>query len=202
MADPGQVWQEALPDIRKGVTGVGVWAALNACKFVAWEDGQFVLGLEPRDTELAGHLRLPQTKRLIETELARRMDAPVIARIIEGTSTQDWDTEKRRDAEKRRLQEQALARAKQELTARNSWESIYDQLSRKFAAIQNRSLPQNRARFYMEAVDIVSEALRETPVTDDLAERNFARCLERISQYTEIPSAIVAAKVLEKTFEG
>jgi hypothetical protein len=202
MPDLAEVWNEVLPDIRKGVTGVGVWAALNAAKPVAIEGNTLILGLPAKETELAGHLRLAQTRRLIETEVGRAWGANLTLRVIEGTSLDDWETEKRRDEEKRRLQEQALKRAKESVQAGSSWESIYDQLSRQFAATPNRSLPQNRAKFFIEAVNLVARALQETPITDDMAERNFARCIERISQYSEVPSTLVAVRVLEATFQG
>ena len=99
------------------------------------------------------------------------------------------------------MQEQALDRARKEAASKNTWEGTYELLSRKYAETQNRSLPQIRARFLMEAVEIVAEAMIETPVTDDLGERNFARCIERIAQYTEVPSALVADKVLQRAFE-
>lgn len=202
MVDVSEVWSEALPAIKDGVTGVGVWTALNVSVAIKYEDGNFVVGVPYRDQELAGHLRLPQTKRLIEQEVGIRLNTKVNLRVIEGTEEADWETEKRRDAEKRRLQEQAVARARAEVAAGTSWDSVYEQLSRKFAATPNRSLPQNRAQFFMEAIDLVAEALSKTPVADDFAERQYARCLERISQYTELPSTLVAVKVLERTFQG
>lgn len=202
MPELAEVWAEVLPDIRKGVTGVGVWAALNTARPITIEDGQLILGLPPQENELAGHLRLAQTRRLIETEVGRHFEQALNLRVIEGTTDDDWATEKIRDNEKKRLQVQALARARAQIQAGTSWETIYDQLSRKFAETPNRSLPQNRARFFMEAVEIVAAALRETPITDDLAERNYARCIERVSQYADVPSTLVAVKVLEKSFEG
>lgn len=202
MPDLAEVWAEVLPDIRKGVTGVGVWAALNTAKPVAIEDGVLVLGLPHAESELAGHLRMAQTRRLIETEVGRAFGQSLTLRIIEGTTQEDWDTERVRDAEKRKLNEQALARARAQVQAGTSWESVYEKLSRKFAETQNRSLPQNRAKFFIESIDIVVQALQETPITDDLAERNYARCIERIAQYAEVPSTLVAVKVLEKSFEG
>ncbi|MCW5938312.1 MAG: hypothetical protein KF884_07825 [Fimbriimonadaceae bacterium] len=202
MPDLAEVWSEVLPDIRKGVTGVGVWAALNAAKPVTVEGTTLILGLPVTESELAGHLRLAQTRRLIETEVGRMLGSQLNLRVIDGTSLDDWETEKRRDEEKRRLQEQALVRAKQSVQASSSWEGIYEQLSRQFAATPNRSLPQNRAKFYIEAVALVAQALQETPITDDMAERNFARCIERISQYSEVPSTLVAVRVLEASFQG
>jgi hypothetical protein len=202
MYDVQAIWSESLPEVMDGVTGVGVWTALKTVVPVVYEDGVFVLGLSGGSTELAGHLRLSGTKRVIELALAKRFNTRVEARIITGTTPADWETEKKRDAEKRRIQEQALARAKAEIAAGKSWEGIYEQLSRKYAATEKKSLPQNRARFFLEAVDILAEALLDTPMNDDLAERNYARCIERIAQYTELPSSYVAVRVLEKSFSG
>ena len=110
--------------------------------------------------------------------------------------------EKVRDAEKRRLLEQALARERAQVAAGASWEGVYEQLSRRYAETPNRSLPQYRAKYFLDAVNLIVEALQNTPINDELAERNYARCLERVSQYSEIPSALVAVKVLEKSFSG
>jgi hypothetical protein len=200
MADLQELWKEALPEIRRNVTGVGVWAALNTCTPVTREDGVLVIGLPPDQSELAGHLRLPQVRRVVEQQMALQLNERVTLRIIEGTTEEDWETEKKRDQEKRRLQDQALQRAKRETSARSSWEHIYEKLARAYASTPNRSLPQNRAKFFLEAVELVSEGLVENPVNDDLAERNYARCIERIAQYSDLPSAFVALRVLEKTF--
>lgn len=201
MPEIAAVWSAALPEIRDTVTGVGVWTALNACRPITVEDGVLVLGLPERESELAGHLRLPAARKAIEDVMARQLGSSVNVRVIAGVQPEDWIAAKEGDAVKRKLAEQALERAKAELTAKSSWEGLYDKLSRKFAETPNRSLPQNRARFFLDAVDIVAAALIETPITDDMAERNFARCIERISQYCEIPSALVATKVLEKAFQ-
>ncbi len=202
MADLAAVWNEALPDIKKNVTGVGVWTALNVCRPVVVEDGVLIMGLPSGENELAGHLRLAQTRRAIEDSLSKVFNEKLTLRVIDGTTVQDWETEKKRDFEKRRLQDLALARQRAEVAAGVSWEGIYEQISRKFAATPNRSLPQNRAKFFLEAVEIIAEALQEAPITDDMAERNYARCLERVAQYTELPSVLVALKVLEKSFSG
>ena len=88
-----------------------------------------------------------------------------------------------------------------EMSARTSWDSVYEQLSRRYAAINNKSLPQNRARFFDEAVAIVVEARQTMTQFDDSTERSFARCLERIAQYTEVPSTIVGMHVLQRAGE-
>jgi len=54
MADVAEIWAKSLPVIKQGVTGVGIWTALNTCKPLLVENGMFVLGLPHEDSELAG----------------------------------------------------------------------------------------------------------------------------------------------------
>lgn len=196
-----EIWKVALPTVRNGVTGVGVWAALNAAIPLTVENGQFVVGLEYSDQELAGHLRLPQTRTLIEQTVSKLWGSEIALRVIDGPTLAEWETTKRRDEEGRRLQDQAMARAKSQVEARSNWETVYEQLGRVFAATANKSMPQNRARFYNEALDIVVVARKNQPFNDELSERNFARCIERVGQYADVPSAIVAMHVLERLGE-
>jgi len=201
MPDVAEIWAKVLPIVKQGVTGVGVWTALNTCRPITYENGMYVLGLPHEDSELSGHLKLASTKRLIEQTLAPYYTGPITLRVIEGTSMGDWDLEKRRDAEKQRLNEQAMTKLRAELQARSNWDQVYEQLSRKYAAVANKSLPQNRARFFEEGVELVAEARKNQSNFDELGERNFARCLERLAQYAELPSAIVAREVLQKAGE-
>jgi hypothetical protein len=196
-----EVWSEALPTIRNGLTGVGVWTALNLAKPVAFEGNTLVLGLPHSEMELSGHLKMAMTKRLIEVTVGGLLKTSVNLRVIDGTDYSDWEIEKRRDAEKKRLAEQSLAKLRAELDARSNWEHIYEQLSRKYAAVPNKSLPQNKARFFEEAVAMLAEARQDRKDWDDLGERNFARCIERLSQYSDVPSTIVASIVLQKAGE-
>lgn len=199
MAELAEIWAKVLPEVRNGVTGVGVWTALNSARPVAFEEGCLVLGIDHGGSELAGHLKMPQTRVLIEKLMGEQLAETVTLRVITGTTQADWDTEKRRDSEARRLQQEAINRQRAEVEARSSWETIYDQLSRKYAAVPNKSLPQNRANFFREAIDLLVEARHSMPIKDDLAERNYARCIERVSQYSEVPSVLVALAVADKS---
>ncbi len=201
MAELADVWKEALPQILNGVTGRGVWTALNGAVPVTMEDGVFVLGIARQDSALGAHLRLPSTSQMIERYVGKGFGHQVRLRVIDGTTLEDWEMVKRRDVERRRLQEAEMTKMRAELEAKTSWEGVYEQLSRRFAAVSNRSLPQNRARFFEEAIAIIVEARKGQSDFDDLGERNFARCLERVAQYTELPSVIVAKEVLSRAGE-
>jgi hypothetical protein len=201
MADLLETWRAVLPKVQQSVTGRGVWAALNAARPIAFEDGTYVLGLPHEDSELAGHLRIPSTKRIIEIAIGARVGQQVVVRIIDGTTQADYDIVKRRDAERRRLEEADLVKMRAQLEAKSSWETIYEQLSRRFAAVTNKSLAQNRARFYEEAIELIAEARKGQANFDELGERNFARCLERLAQYSEVPTTLVAVQVLQRAGE-
>ena len=202
MAEAAEIWSKTLPQVKEAVTGVGVWAALNAVTPVTLEDNVLVLGLPHDVSDLSGHLKMPQTKRLLELISTEQAGRTLSVRVIEGTSEDDWQNLKRRDAEKQRLEGIQRQRMRAEMEAKTSWEGVYDQLSRRYAAVSNKSLPQNRARFYAEAIELIAEARTAMAATfDDLAERNFARCIERVAQYSEVPSTLVAQSVLGRAGE-
>jgi len=201
MPEVAEIWSHVLPVVKQGVTGVGVWTALNSCKPITYEDNMFVVGLPHEESELGGHLKLASTKRLIEQTLNQELNAPTTLRVIEGTTMGDWELEKRRDAEKKRLNEQAMAKLRLELQASSNWDQVFEQLSRKYAAVVQKSLPQNRARFFEDGLELIVEARKAQSNFDDFQERNFARCIERLAQYAEIPSAVVAREILNRSGE-
>ncbi len=201
MAQVAELWEKAVPEVRQGVTGIGIWTALKTAVPIALEDDVFVLGVPHESAELGGHLRMASTSRQIEMAVTKYNGKPTKIRIIDGIEMHDWEVAKRRDIERRRMQEAEIEKAKSELLIRNSWESVYERISREYAAIPNRSLPQNRARFYDAACSIVAEARKEQTQHDDSNERNFARCIERVAQYTEIPSTAIAVEVLRRSGE-
>lgn len=201
MAQVVELWEKIVPKVREGVTGIGVWTALKTCVPIAIEDGVIVLGIPSGGAELGGHLRMPQTARLIESLASAEIGSPVKLRVIDGATTEDWEVNKRRDVERRRMQEAEMNKMRAQLETKTSWDTIYEKLSREFAATPNRSLPQSRARFFEAALSIVAEARRELGLNDESNERSFARCIERVAQYTEIPSAYVAFEVLKRAEE-
>jgi hypothetical protein len=201
MAEIADVWKGALTEIKNSVTGVGVWTALNHTRPLALQDGVLFLGMPGSMNELAGHLRMAQHKRVIEQIIGKHLSQQITLRVIDGVDKEDLERALRKDAEARRLQDQAMTKMRAELDARSSWDGIYEQLSRRFAAITNRSLPQNRARFYVEAIELVAETRKSQEKWDELGERNFARCIERIAQYSDVPSTLVARHVLQRSGE-
>lgn len=201
MSSVAEAWSAALPEIRNGVTGRATWNALNVAKPLAIENGVLILGLEHKDRELIGHLNAAAVRRLIETEVGSRVGQAISVRIIDGATPADWERTKRKDQEAERLRDEAREKMKAELQAKSNWETVYESLSRSFGSMQNKTLPQNRAKFLDEAIQLVVDTRLQITERDDLSERNFARCLERVAQYTEIPAGIIAHMVMSRTGE-
>lgn len=201
MSAVAEAWKSNLPEMRNGVTGRAVWAALNAALPIVLEGQTLVIGLAYQDRELAGHLDSPAVRRVVEAEMGKSLGNSLTMRVIIGTSNADWEAVKRKDAEGERLREEQRAKLRAELTAKSTWDGVYEQLSRSYSSIPNKALPQNRARFLAEAIGIVADSRKEIEDRDDLTERNFSRCLERVAQYSEVPVSLVALLVLQRAGE-
>jgi hypothetical protein len=71
-------------------------------------------------------------------------------------------------------------------------------MAREFGSLSNKGLPQVRAQFLLRCVDLCVSEIKAGRMSED-DHRNFARCLERIAAYTEMPATYAATMILEKT---
>lgn len=198
MSDLQTAWDSVLPEMRKLVTGRNIWVALNSSRPIVLEDGVLIVGVPIGDAKLGSYLRQPQTQRAIMDQMSEALGKRVEVRIIDGDQMEDWEMVKQSDVEKRRLQDAAHQRAKTEQKVRSSWESVFEGLARIYASYENRSLPQIRAEILVQCVDLVASAIDKGAPTDDQGARNFARCIERVATYTEVPSALIAMLILQQ----
>ena len=191
-------WNASLEDIKKQVTGVGVWTALNVAIPIALEeDGTFVLGVAEKEAESRGHLTLANTRRVMEQELEKRIGKPVEVVVIDGITINHWESLKRRREEFLRQEAEAARRAKEKAGKVTAWDTIYEQMGREFGALENKAMPQVRARFMLWCVDLVAAHLHGSEHTDD-DERNFSRCVDRIASYADANQTYIAAMILER----
>jgi hypothetical protein len=191
------VWNSSLEGIKKEVTGVGVWTALNNAIPITLEEGVFVLGLPEKEVELRGHLQLANTTRVIEQYLTKKLGKPIKLEVIDGITINHWESVKRRRAEAERQSREATEREMKSRKLATSWDKVYDQMGRDFGKLSGKAMPQVRARFLNHCVDLCVASIQAGEMSE-LDERNFARCLERISQYTELPGAYIAFVILER----
>ena len=191
-------WNSSLEDIKKQVTGVGVWTALNVAIPIAFEeDGTFVLGVTEKESESRGHLALANTRRVMEIELEKRVGKKVEVVVIDGITINHWESLKRRREDFKRLETKAAVRAKEKAGKSTAWDTIYDQMGREFGELQHKAMPQVRARFMLWCVDLVAAHLHGTAHSED-DERNFSRCVDRIAAYADANQTYIAAMILER----
>jgi hypothetical protein len=191
-------WNSSVEQIKKQVTGVGVWNALNVAIPIAFEeDGTFVLGVAEKEAESRGHLTLANTRRVMETELEKKLGKKIEVVVIDGITINHWESLKRRRGEFLRMEKEAAEKAKAKAGKTSAWDTIYDQMGREFGALENKAMPQVRARFMLWCVDLVAAHLHGTAHSDD-DERNFSRCVDRIAAYADANQTYIAAMILER----
>ena len=190
-------WNVAVEEIKKQVTGVGVWTALNVAIPITLEDGVYVLGIPTKEGELKSHLTSPVTKRTIEEHVSKLVEKSVELRVIDGITINDWESAKRQRVETDRLRAEAIEKDEESAAARSQWDGVYEQISREYAAIKNKGMPQSRARLLSRCVALCVSALQGMEL-DESGDRHFARCVDRISTYCDAPATLVAKEILDK----
>jgi len=195
-----EIWAEVVERVKDRTISPSLWNALEQARGVTVEDGLLVVGFSSADMPLRGHLASGEHKNTIDKAISEVARRPLSIRLIEGTSLADWENAKSREAAAEATREAALRRKQQEVRAGKSWEVVMEQVSRQYAKLPMRQLPQVRARYLQDAIVMVSEAIDtmfpQGEVMDELAERSLARVIEKVAALVEIPASEVALYLL------
>src|SRR5205823_6631864 len=92
------IWDETVPIIKDRVNHRSLWETLEKTVALAIEDDTFVVGLNARVFNQAGHLNVSEHRNAIETTISRLAGRPLNMRVIEGDTVEDWAITKKRDA--------------------------------------------------------------------------------------------------------
>jgi hypothetical protein len=193
------VWSNVRERVKERVTGRSLYQALDLLTPIVMEGETLVLGMPSEHALLASHLNAPTVRRWMELFLEEAYGFRPQIVIIEGTTLQDWHLYQRKQAERQRLTETTMRKQAQETRAYTSWEGVYEQVGRTFAATPSRSLATSRARYLQEALQIVREAMQHLPLEDEMDERQLNRIIERIATNIDAPAALVAWLLLTPT---
>ncbi len=186
------VWETVREKVKEKVTGRSLYQALDLLTPILMEGETLVLGMPTEHALLASHLNAPTVRRYMEQFLEEAYGFRPQIVIIEGTTLQDWQLYRRKQEELRRLSEVSQRKQVQEARAYTSWEGVYEQVGRAFAATPARSLATSRARYLQEALQIVRDALKTLPLDDEMDERQLNRVIERIATNVDAPAALIA----------
>ena len=199
-AEARKIWLEAVERVKDRTLAPTLWRALEMGYGVTTENGQFIVGFPPSDSPMAGYLTSADHKNTIERVLTELIGSQMQLKIIEGTTIQDYEAFKKREAIAEKTRKEALERKHVERAADRAWETISEQCSRKYAQTPLRQLPQTRGQFLFEAIQIISDAMdRIHPdgKIDEPAHRALGRVIDKVGTLADVPSAIVAAELIK-----
>jgi len=190
-----KTWAACVDRLKDGVNSRSFWEALEATSAVTVEGDILVIGLAPEDYNRASHITHSTTLHTVNTIVSTVFGQQLKLQVIEGTTVADWEAHKEREAKAAAMRRESLTpRPAVSTTPGNTWEALYEQMSRLFAQTPNRTLAQGKARFANEALYIVLDAMNRLYPNppDDASERSLHRVLERIANTSEIPAPVLA----------
>jgi hypothetical protein len=196
--DMTNAWLSIKDRVKERVTGRSVWQALDSLTPITQHEATAVFGMPAMATTLISHVNTPAVKRIIEQLLLETMGTKLEVLVIEGATLQDWDAYQLKQEETRRMSEAGLHKRTTEQRSYDTWETIYEQVGRRFAETQGRSLAQNRAKYLQESIQIVQEALERLSIENEQDERQLNRVLERIATNVDAPAAMIGWLILYK----
>lgn len=198
--DVQRLWRAALEKVKVRLVLPGVWRAMEAARPLVVEGDTLVLGFPASQTHEGGLLTDSRNSNIIERALEEEAGRPLRLRIIEGETVQDWLTAKRRDEEGAALLKAAQERRQREAAAGQGWDAISERLTRRYAEMPLRQLPQMQALYLEEAVGVLAEAVGRL-LSSNAAEsdhRSFARVLDKVADRAQVPAPLIAWMVRQK----
>jgi hypothetical protein len=201
--DVNRVWQATTEKIKLRLVLPSVWRAMEAARPLTIDGDTLVLGFSPDRSHEGGLLLDAKTNNIIERALEEEAGRSLRLRIIEGDSLDDWTATKRREAEAASMQRAAQERRRREASIEQGWDAIIERVTRRYAEMPLRQLPQGQAAYLEEAVEILSDAAQRLlgENASETDQRSFARAVDRVADRTQVPAALVAYLVRQKTRE-
>ncbi|HEY3282593.1 MAG TPA: hypothetical protein VGN26_09995 [Armatimonadota bacterium] len=198
--DLTELWPKVVDEVKKRVLLPRLWVAMEAAIPVTMDRGFLVLGLKPEDTEHAGMLSPSETRTKLNTIIHDLTGQDVQIRLIDGTSVEEWEAVKRRDAIVEAARAVKRQEQQRESVAFASWESLSEELHAIYSRTPSKQFPQGRALFLSRAVPLVSDAMDRLGTTgsggdQERGERTLARILDKVGQLADVSGTIVAYEV-------
>jgi hypothetical protein len=188
------LWANTVDRLKDRINNRSFWEALEATHAITVESDSLIVGLDAENFNRSSHILQVSTLNTVHRTIEEVFNRPLHLKLIEGRGLADWEAHKSREERlttSRQTPTQQYAPAAQ---TSDSWEGVYEQLSRLFAQAGYRSLPQGKARYANEALYLLVEAMDtiypEPP--DEHSERSLARALDRIAASADIPASVIA----------
>ena len=188
------LWANCVDRLKDRINNRSFWEALEATHAITIEGDSLIIGIDAENFNRSGHILQSSTLNTVLKTMEEVFNKPLQLKVVEGSTLADWEAHKAREVRLAASKMAAVTAVSTPSSVTDSWEGVYEQLSRLFAQAGNRSLPQGKARYANEALYLLVEAMDtiypEPP--DDHSERNLARAIDRIAASADIPASVIA----------
>jgi len=200
-----QIWLRAAERVKDKVIAPTLYRALELGVGLALEGDHFVVGFASPDLPMAGHIRSSQNLPIIEQSLSEVIGRRVRLRIVEGTTLQAYEDWKKMQAAAEASRSVLIDRREMERQVEMAWEEVAEKISRGYARLHLRQLPQTKGNYIAHALEIINEAVNRynySEESDEITKRSLARVFERLATVVEVPSSLLAYEFFKLRKEG
>lgn len=201
-----EVWNKTVQEVKERNFFPPFWQALDSVVPLSLEEEHIILGFKPGTFHLRTHIETGSNRVLIEEVISKLMGKPYTIKVVEASSPEEWQFIKEREERIEEVEMEEFARRRGTMGILREWEKFILELHRIYSSIPQRSLPQVRASFLYQIMPRIlakrKELYSDDENTKETNEKAFARLLDRLSSWTDIPSTIIALELLKREKEG
>lgn len=201
-----EIWNKTVQEVKERNFFPPFWQALDSVVPLSLEEEYIVLGFKPGTFHLRTHLESGSNRILIEEVLSKLLGKPYTLKVVEASSPEEWQAIREREERIEEVEIEEFARRRGTVGILREWERFVLELHRLYSSIPQRSLPQVRAAFLYQVMPRIlakkKELYSDEEGSRETNEKAFARLLDRLSSWTDIPSTVIALELLKREKEG
>jgi hypothetical protein len=189
-----KLWHDVTNLVKQRLVLPALWRAMEEAQALTVDEDRLILGFPARAAHGAGLLMDTKNFNVIEQAIEEVAGRPLRLKIIQGETLQDWQEQKQREAEAAAFTRTMQEKRRREAGVEQSWEAISERLTRRYAELPLRGLPQTQAAFLEEALDLLAQAMGrlmpESPSETD--QRGLARVIDKVADRCSVPAPMIA----------
>lgn len=199
---PEKIWREATDVVLIRSDRFGpLNQAMQAAIAITLDDDLLVMTMPGSERHLSGHMETASNRNSIVNALELVAGRRLGFRIIDGTSVEDWEGQKRAEARTKKgstVPEEGgdAARPRRARAGEGPWDELVQKIHREYQHMPKRQYPQSKARYLREALGWMArteEDVRyEEDFDEDAHERALARAIERLGAVLDLSPVFVA----------
>jgi hypothetical protein len=191
------LWKKTVDRVKDRVNHRSLWEVMEKAVGIAVEGDTFIVGLNARNFNEAGHMNVSEHRNAIEQAASSFAGRPLKVRIIEGDTLADWTTTKARDERVAAMQSATYQRRDRDEAAAQNWDTLYDYVSRAYSALPMRTLPQSKSRYLTDMLYVLSDSMNQLypEQPDESTERLLARVVEKVAGNADVPATLVCLEL-------